>query len=294
MITPSGEDSFSPFDDLLAGSLTSPWGPDQSYGPDHELLEGLLAVPVARGDSWQSGRFIKALDVWIAQELRRAGLGEDEVWPRRVRPRVLAPALAELQRSLNPPVPAPVRKLLKGSVGARLFGEFYVKQVDVALADWDRGAELIVSTKSQLSSFGNNQKNRFEEAVGDLRNLRGRYPLAALGFAYLVRSTILDEKGQWEFAQDMTRKLRLDDRGYDATVLLVADWDDDSGEVELLTDEVPEDLGTEQFFANLLGGLLERTPVAFHVRARELYEDRSLGLEEGVEPVEDPEESREG
>jgi len=293
VITPSGEDSFSPFDDLLAGSLSSPWGPGKSYEPDHALLEELLAVPVAQGVSSQSGRFPRALDAWIAQELRRAGLGEDEVWPRRIRPRVLSPALAKLQRQLEPPVPAPVRQLLKGSVDARLFGEFYVKQVDVAVAEWDRGAELLVSTKSQLSSFGNNQKNRFEEAVGDLRNLRGRYPLAALGFAYLVRSTILDEGGQWEFAQDMTRKLRLEDRGYDATVLLVAEWDDDweedeDPEVEVVTDVVPEELGTEQFFTNLLVGLLERTPAAFHVRARELMTGKASPLEEGVEPVEDP------
>lgn len=292
MITPSGEDSFSPFDDLLAGTLSSPWG-ESGYEPDHDLLEALLAVPVAQGVSSQSGRFPRALDAWIAQELRRAGLGEDEVWPRRVRPRVLSSALAKLQRQLNPPVPAPVRQLLKGSVDARLFGEFYVKQVDVAIADWDRGAELLVSTKSQLSSFGNNQKNRFEEAVGDLRNLRGRYPLAALGFAYLVRSTILDEPAQWEFAQDMTRKLRLEGRGYDATMLIVAEWDDEEAEegreeVELVTDEVPEDLGTEQFFTHLLVGLLDRTPAAFHVRARELMTGKDSALEEGVDPVEDP------
>lgn len=292
MITPSGEDTFSPFDELLAGPLTSPWG-DAGYEPDHELLEALLAVPVAQGVSSQSGRFPRALDAWIAQELRRAGLGEDEVWPRRVRPRVLSRALAKLQRELDPPVPAAVRQLLKGSVDARLFGEFYVKQVDVAIADWDRGAELLVSTKSQLSSFGNNQKNRFEEAVGDLRNLRGRYPLAALGFAYLVRSTILDEPAQWEFAQDMTRKLRLEGRGYDATMLIVAEWDDEEveeteEEVELVTDEVAEDLGTEQFFTNLLVSLLDRTPAAFHVRARELVTGRDSALEEGVEPVDDP------
>lgn len=38
----------------------------------------------------------------------------------------------------------------------------------------------MISTKSMTGSYGN-MKNRWEEFVGDLRNLRGRHPLAVLG-----------------------------------------------------------------------------------------------------------------
>ena len=51
--------------------------------------------------------------------------------------------------------------------------------------------------------------------------------------------------------------------------------------MEVITEEVPADLGTEQFFASLL----DRTPAAFHVRARELMTGKDPTLEEGVEPV---------
>lgn len=40
-----------------------------------------------------------------------------------------------------------------------------------------------------LSSYGKNLRNRFEEAYGDAKNIRGRFPLVALGFLFLVRST---------------------------------------------------------------------------------------------------------
>ncbi len=52
-------------------------------------------------------------------------------------------------------------------VDARVLGRAYEKQVDVVIARWDRGPKLLVSTKAQLSSFGKNLPNRFEEAYGD-------------------------------------------------------------------------------------------------------------------------------
>jgi hypothetical protein len=65
-------------------------------------------------------------------------------------------------------------------VDARVLGRAYEKQVDVVIARWDRRPEVLISTKAQLSSFGKNLPNRFEESYGDSGNLRGRYPLAAV------------------------------------------------------------------------------------------------------------------
>jgi hypothetical protein len=75
-------------------------------------------------------------------------------------------------------------------VDARVLGRAYEKQVDVVISRWDRGPEILISTKAQLSSFGKNLPNRFEESYGDAGNLRGRYPLAAVGYLFVQRSTI--------------------------------------------------------------------------------------------------------
>jgi hypothetical protein len=71
-------------------------------------------------------------------------------------------------------------------VWLRMIGEFYRKQIDVLVSDWDRGVEVLVGTKSMTSSFAKNINNRWEEFVGEVRNLRGRYPLASLGVLYLA------------------------------------------------------------------------------------------------------------
>jgi hypothetical protein len=101
-----------------------------------------------------------------------------------------------------------------------VLGRAYEKQVDVVIARWDRGPELLISTKAQLSSFGKNLPNRFEEAYGDAGNLRGRYPLAAVGYFFVQRATIVTrEPDAFERSVDMIRKLRDtgDTNGYTAT-----------------------------------------------------------------------------
>jgi hypothetical protein len=160
----STEDAYSPFDPIVAGrSRASPWDAEGRYQPDLELLGQLLAVPLLGGYGQESGRFAKAIDAWIAHELRRAGFAEDEVWPRATRPRVLPRDLAYLLRLLPKTLRPQIEKFLLGTRGrrlapveARVLGKLYTKQVDVLIASWDRGAELIVSTKSILSSFWNN------------------------------------------------------------------------------------------------------------------------------------------
>lgn len=76
------------------------------------------------------------------------------------------------------------------------------------MSSWQTGPELLLSTKSQSPSFGRNLPNRFEEAYGDAGNLRARWPLAAIGLAFVVRSTTLDEPAQHDEAIDMMRRLR--------------------------------------------------------------------------------------
>lgn len=285
----AGSDSFSQFDYLLTGPLIDPWthqrGETPCYKPDYELLGRLLSIPVGAAAVSESGNFANGVDAWIANELRRAGFGADEIWPRRTRPRVLPRDLAVLLER----VPAGLREQLAqritgmsavAPVSARVLGRAYEKQVDVLMSRWDRGPEILISTKAQLSSFGKNLPNRFEESYGDAGNLRGRYPLAATGFFFVQRATILDtEPDAFERSVDMIRKLRRNpaNDGYTATALLLADWDDDEF-VSARPDLVPADVRPDQFFGQIIDAVLAATPVSFHVAVRELRERRVLPL----------------
>lgn len=287
-------DSFSPYDALLNGPLTDPWthhrGEQPGYAPDYDLLGRLLTIPVAAAALSESGSFANGVDAWIANELRRAGFSPDEVWPRPTRPRVLPRDLAVLLEKL----PAAqredlARRLTKipavAPVDARILGRAYEKQVDVVIARWDRGPELLISTKTQLSSFGKNLPNRFEESYGDAGNLRGRYPLAAVGYFFVQRAAIItSEPDAFERSIDMIRKLRDtgDTNGYTATALLLVDWDPITEQPSVVArpELVPDDVGPPQFFTTMIDQLLSRTPVSYHVAVRERRERRHIPVTE--------------
>ncbi|MGI9120216.1 MAG: hypothetical protein ACR2G7_08880 [Acidimicrobiales bacterium] len=288
----SSDDVFDSFEDAIRGRPSSePWsfdpGGGRVYTPDHDLLGQLVAIPVGAGSGSASGRLAKAIDAWVSSELRRAGFGDDEVWPRLARPRVLPRDLALYIEGL----PARERDVARSRLlnnkrvapsDARVLGRAYVKQVDVLIAQWSRGPELLVSTKSMVSSFRNNLPNRFEESYGDAKNLRGRFPLVSMGFLFLLRSTVTEEPGTLDRAVDMLRKLQDDVDVYDATCLLLAEWSDppDFAGVTLRNDLVPPDIKTDRFLSTLINRVLERTPIDMHVQVREAREHRLLPLTE--------------
>jgi hypothetical protein len=92
---PEREDVFDSFEEpIRAGLQGNPWqlGPATgvaTYLPDHDLLKTLIGIPVGEGRGSESGRLAKAIDAWVAHELRRCGFPPDEVWPRLIKPRVL-------------------------------------------------------------------------------------------------------------------------------------------------------------------------------------------------------------
>lgn len=272
------------------------------YEPDYDLLQTLLAIPIRAGSGSESGRFANAIDAWVANELRRAGFPPDEVWPRLTKPRVLPREvglfIGGLPKALRTQVEA---QLLRNSKvaprDANVLGRAYSKQVDVVIAQWARGPELMISTKSMVSSFGNNLKNRFEESYGDAKNLRARFPLAAIGFLFVFRSTILDVPARFEKAVDMMRKLRAEMDVYDTTCMVIAEWDDAAinadweggvfDGVTLRQDLTPEDLRADCFIADMIEAVLARTPVETHVEVRERYDHRKLAVQDGVDPSDD-------
>lgn len=288
------EDAFSAYDETLAAApLDDPWthkrGQVPAYAPDYDLLGRMLTIPTAAGNKSQTGRFARGIDAWLAYELRRAGFKADEVWPRPTQPRVLPRDIAVLLETLPKKITAELQPLIAknravGPADARVLGRAYDKQVDVCIARWDRGPELLLSTKAQVSSFGKNLPNRFEEAYGDASNLRGRYPLAATGFFFVQHASILrEEPDAYERTMDMTRKLRDTDGrgGYTATGLALVDWDKDAKEGAVVTvelDEVPDDIGPAQFLAAMIAQVVTVTPVTHHVDVRELREKRKIAL----------------
>ncbi len=283
------------YDDILAATpATDPWlhqhGEPPKYGPDYDLLERLLSIPVAANKTPASGGLANGVDSWLASELRRAGFGHDEIWPRPTRPRILPRDVAILLQKLPTKLADDVRQRLDGlpSVApsdAHFLGRAYEKQVDVAMARWDRGPEILLSTKTQVSSFGKNLSNRFEEAYGDAGNLRSRYPLAAVGFFFVQRDTILTtEPDAYERTVDMIRKLRDigGSNGYTATALALISWDtiSDDRSVHVDLDRVPEDIRPEQFMIAMLDQVLTATPVSQHVAVRSRKERRHIPVSE--------------
>jgi hypothetical protein len=332
---PDDSDVLSELDPILATASTSesPWDGGQ-YRPDMDMARRLLEVPISQGmaEEQQTGRAAKAVDAWIAYELRRGGFPPGAVWPRAKRPRVLpgelvdaeelvAEALARLDEfegrlaeyataaagrgvTRSPPSLYRVRPAITrigaalGSSGTSVLGRFYVKQVDVLVSSWQRGPDVLVSTKTQFSSYLNNKNNRYEEAVGEVTNLRDRYPMAAMGFAFLVRSNVFDETGAFVYLRNQLARLRKPDGAFDATMLLVADWDENLNlrEIEdpVLAQALPDDpepiLSAPRFFKDLLNAVMDNTPVDIHQDLRLRKQGEPEGgmppLEEDVSPEE--------
>jgi hypothetical protein len=215
------------FDEFLpVDPWVNPWQPDGTYSVDYRLLGKLLSVAI--GTAQQSGIVAAAADVWAAEELRRAGFEPDEVWPRRRQPRVLPRDVRNFveggaltkrlrteveERYVHPRA----RKALPTE--AHVLGSAYTKQADVVVASWAAGVEVLISTKTMLSSYQKNLRNRFEEGYGDAKNLRGRHPLAALGFLYIVGADI--PHVALEFGIDMLRKLVREPDVYECACLLI-------------------------------------------------------------------------
>jgi hypothetical protein len=301
MPSKGNDDAFGQFDPLLteAGHASSPWLKNR-YVPDVDLLRRLLTIPIRQGDKQESGRPAKALDSWIAHELRRSGFNPDAVWPRTRRPRVLPEGLHVLESKLDilsaqlefteqhdgrRLKPAALRRAIRdvldaglGSHEAYILGDFYAKQIDVGLSSWRRGPDILVSTKTMFSAYRKNLKNRHEEAVGEVSSLRHRHPMAAMGYVYLVRSNIFQEEGAYAILVDILTRLRRPGEAFDATMLLVADWDESADEPEVTDIDQPSDrLTAAAFFQELLEAALSRTPVGEHQKARLRRDGRPIG-----------------
>lgn len=248
------------YDDLYAvvpAPLSSPWDLSGNYLPDYQLLHALVDVTVQSGKAFdpQTGALAAATNVWVATELRRAGIEPDRVWPRTTQPRALswdaaAATSLKLRRRASSlrttwgvsnqltdadlllvqqkTIEAMCDEIGKGPAlppdpatgrrknPANILGGHFPKEIDVSMARYDRGLELGVSTKTMIREPTKNIPNRREEASGDLLNIRRRFPLSVFGYFFLLEYDISQNLGHFDKVIDMCRKVALSTPGDEA------------------------------------------------------------------------------
>lgn len=128
-----------------------------------------------------------------------------------------------------------------------------------------------------LDAWVAHELRRALRKAGEATNLRDRYPMAAMGYVFLVRDNVFEERA-FELLRDLLVRLRKPDGPFDATMLLVATWDD---ELQLRWVEDPaEKLKMPDFFCDILNAVMTNTPVDIHqeLRRRRLGEEPQGGF----------------
>ena len=153
-----------------------------------------------------------------------------------------------------------------------------------------------------------NALNRIEESYGDAKNLRGRHPLAATGFLFVMRSTAFDSERDTALRlMDLLGKLAKEDDAYDATGIVIVEWKDlesgaqvagdlDDGKamdvaVKVRHDLIPLELDPARFLAAMVYAVLDRTPINLHEPTRK-RRGQEVPEEEGVTGAFDPDDEQ--
>lgn len=69
---------------------------------------------------------------------------------------------------------------------ATIFGSHKPKDVDVSVIDPDNGPLMMIGIRSQMSSIGKNVLTYYEEIIGECISLQDRFPMAVIGYIYLM------------------------------------------------------------------------------------------------------------
>ena len=243
---------------FIANESTDAGWTERGFRADISALSRVLALTDPK--KVRQGSVATGLDMWAAWMLRIAGI--DNVIPRESEPFFVANVVAEALKVFEK-IDSELRALedFRTTVSssdkrlkqlnyrirrlttllrrirselergtAAVLGESRRKQVDVFVADWDRGLELLVSTKSfalaaDPKEVMQNLPNRWEEFDGDLKNLRGRFPLAAIGALTIVPAKVVS--GALPNFVDMMTKVTAPGgpwvNGYDRAAIVVAE-----------------------------------------------------------------------
>lgn len=142
---------------------------------------------------------------------------------------------------------------------ATLFGSHKNKDEDIALTHYANGPQIVIGVRSQMSSVGKNLENYYEGIIGECISIHDRFPMAVLGYVYLlpkapIKPGLEAETVDLERAEKLFLKItgRDDWHGphdrYEHFAFLKADFSLDPPE---LLPTVPE-LRIEDFFDKLV------------------------------------------
>ena len=67
-----------------------------------------------------------------------------------------------------------------------LFGSHKNKDEDIAITHFSNGPQIAIGVRSQMSSVGKNLENYYEGIIGECISLHDRFPMATLGYVYLL------------------------------------------------------------------------------------------------------------
>ena len=276
------QDTYSKFEDIICAywDAKEQSNADRRYWddlgmpePEYDLLDAIIKKSIEDGDveNTRNGGLAKGLDMWISGELRAAGFEDEHPWPRLHQPRTLDPALIALAHSAPGRLAVDFEKLLEkaGTADANVQGAVYEKQIDVGMSSWLTGPEILISTKTMTREYGKNLKNRFEEAYGDAVNLRQRYPLASIGFFFMLNVDVLGNPAEFSKAVTMLSKLQGDEGVYDASALMLVDLSGKGHAFSTENSRIPESLSIPRFFERIIDNALVRGPINSHQKAME-------------------------
>ena len=69
---------------------------------------------------------------------------------------------------------------------ATLFGSHKNKDADIVLSHYTNGPQIIIGVRSQMSSVSKNLENYYEGIIGECISLHDRFPMATIGYIYLL------------------------------------------------------------------------------------------------------------
>ena len=74
-----------------------------------------------------------------------------------------------------------------------LFGSHKNKDEDIALTHFANGPQIAIGVRSQMSSIAKNLENYYEGIIGECISLHDRFPMATLGYVYLLPKNPIKE-----------------------------------------------------------------------------------------------------
>lgn len=141
-----------------------------------DMKSTYLADPV---ESVRGSSFIFHLHRYCVDELYRA-VGPDKI--QKI-------ALSDMKKPTGRPhypTTAIDPKKYQLMQEATLFGSHKNKDEDIALTHYANGPLIAIGVRSQMSSVGKNLENYYEGIIGECISIHDRFPMATLGYVYLL------------------------------------------------------------------------------------------------------------